>query len=433
MSSEGVEAVMGDGGQAGGLVPKLRFPEFQEAREWQQHQLSEIASQFGGGTPDTNVPEFWDGDILWITPAEMGKTFLPYVSSTRRTITSKALQQSAACTLPSNSIILSTRAPIGLLAINTVPMAFNQGCRGLVPKRENDSYFLYASLARQSVALNDLGSGSTFKELSAAALAKFIVPLPSPDEQQKIADCLSSLDTLIAAEGDRLAALGDHRTGLMQGLFPAPGQTTPRLRFPEFRDAGEWRETTIGEVGSFYYGKSAPKWSLEEDAPTPCVRYGELYTKFGPLITEIFSRTNIAPENLRFSKGGEILVPRVGEKPDDFGRNCSLLTLRGIAIGEMISVFETDQNALFYTFYFRHLHREFAKVVEGQNVKNLYYTELEPLKIYRPSMPEQARIAQCLLSLEQLAEASKIKLADLRRHKSGLMQQLFPSPAEASA
>jgi type I restriction enzyme, S subunit len=204
----------------------------------------------------------------------------------------------------------------------------------------------------------------------------------------------------------------------------------PKLRFREFVSSKAWEETTIGNIGSFYYGKSAPKWSLEKDAPTPCVRYGELYTKFGPIITQTISRTNINPENLKFSKGGEILVPRVGEKPEDFGKCCCYLPLGNIAIGEMISVFETAQHPLFYTYYFRNMYREFAKVVEGQNVKNLYYAELEPLKIHRPSILEQQKIADCLSSLDELIEAEDQKLEALQRHKKGLMQELFPAEGQ---
>ena len=206
--------------------------------------------------------------------------------------------------------------------------------------------------------------------------------------------------------------------------------SVPKLRFCEFLDAGKWEETTIGDIGSFYYGKSAPKWSLEENALTPCVRYGELYTKFGAIISETYSRTNIDPSNLRFSKGGEILVPRVGEKPEDFGKCCSYLPLANIAIGEMISVFETEQNPLFYTHYFRNLYKQFAKVVEGQNVKNLYYAELEPLPIYRPSLPEQKKIADCLTSIADRITAETQKLDTLKAHKKGLMQQLFPTEGE---
>ena len=241
--------------------------------------------------------------------------------------------------------------------------------------------------------------------------------LPSVSEQQKIADCLSSVDALIAAEADKLDALKDHKKGLMQQLFPAPGETTPRLRFPEFQGTEEWEDTTIGNIGSFYYGKSAPKWSLEENAPTNCVRYGELYSKYDVIISETFSKTNIDKGNLRFSKGEEILVPRVGEKPEDFGSCCCYLPLANIAIGEMISVFETAQNPLFYTYYFRRLYKEFARVVEGQNVKNLYYSELEPLAICRPELPEQKKIADCLSSVDALISAQGDKIDALKAHK----------------
>ena len=204
----------------------------------------------------------------------------------------------------------------------------------------------------------------------------------------------------------------------------------PELRFPEFRNEPDWEETTIGKLGSFYYGKSAPKWSLERDAPTPCVRYGELYTKFGCVISETYSRTNIEPNKLRFSKGGEILVPRVGERPEEFGKCCSYLPLANIAIGEMISVFETSENPLFYTYYFRRMYRQFAEVVEGQNVKNLYYTELEPLTIFKPDPEEQQKIADCLRSLDELITVHTQKHQALQSYKKGLLQNLFPSEGE---
>lgn len=204
----------------------------------------------------------------------------------------------------------------------------------------------------------------------------------------------------------------------------------PELRFPDFVNEGEWELTTIGALGNFYYGKSAPKWSLAEDAPTLCVRYGELYSKFDTIISEIKSRTNINPDNLRFSKGGEILIPRVGEVATDFAKNCCYLPFANIAIGEMISVFETNEYPIFYSYYFRTLWKEFAQVVEGQNVKNLYYVNLEPIAISKPSYVEQQKIASCLSSLDELIAAHTDKLQALKDHKKGLMQQLFPAEGE---
>lgn len=204
----------------------------------------------------------------------------------------------------------------------------------------------------------------------------------------------------------------------------------PKLRFPEFSKDGDWQLTSIGQVGKFYYGKSAPKWSLSEDAPTPCVRYGELYTKFDTIIDKVYSRTNIEPSNLKFSKGGEILVPRVGEVPQDFAKNCCYLPFPNIAIGEMISVYETKEHPIFYTHYFRTLYRQFAKVVEGQNVKNLYYINLEPIKIGKPSYTEQKKISDCLSSLDEIIKAEKNRLVILIDYKKGLLQNLLPQAGE---
>ncbi|WP_374614989.1 restriction endonuclease subunit S [Sphingorhabdus sp.] len=445
-----------DGGQT--LVPKARFPEFQDA--WQRLPMNQVY-RFKGNNPfSRDQLNYEQGDLKTIHYGDIHTKFsasfrasnelVPFIN---RGEYHSSLKEENWCSV--GDIVFADASEdmndigkaIEIIDAGDVPLT--AGMHTILARPELHEmavgfgcYVFASRYVRQQIQRE--AQGAKVLGISPTRLGSIKLPIPiDVSEQRRIADCLSSLDDLILAEEERLAALGDYKKGLIQQLFPRPervengekipAETAPRLRFPEFQDAGEWVETTIGEIGSFYYGKSAPKWSLEESAPTPCVRYGELYTKFGPLITETYSRTNIAPENLKFSKGGEILVPRVGEKPDDFGRNCSLLTLSGVAIGEMISVFETNQNALFYTFYFRHIYRQFAKVVEGQNVKNLYYAELEPLKIYRPSLPEQAKIAECLLSFEQLVDASEVKVADLRRHKSGLMQQLFPSPVERGA
>lgn len=169
---------------------------------------------------------------------------------------------------------------------------------------------------------------------------------------------------------------------------------------------------------------------MSDDAPTPCVRYGELYTKFNTIIDKIYSKTNIDPSTLRFSKGGEILVPRVGEVPQDFAKHCCYLPFENIAIGEMISVYETNEYPIFYAHYFRTLWREFAKVVEGQNVKNLYYINLEPIVVGKPSYKEQQKIAACLSSLDEVITAESQKLEVLKDHKKGLLQNLLPQAGE---
>lgn len=139
-----------------------------------------------------------------------------------------------------------------------------------------------------------------------------------------------------------------------------------------------------------------------EDAITPCIRYGELYTKFGTRIDRIFSYTNISTEKLRFSKGTEVLIPRVGEDPMDYN-HCAWLSIPNVAIGEMISVFNTEQNPLFTAIMFNAtLQKEFAIRVEGGSVTNLYFEKLKNIEVSFPKKEEQKKIAGLFENIDNL-------------------------------
>ena len=169
---------------------------------------------------------------------------------------------------------------------------------------------------------------------------------------------------------------------------------------------------------------------MSEDAPTPCVRYGELYTKFDEKIDKIYSHTNILPDQLKFSTGREVLVPRVGEEPLDFA-SCSWLSLPDVAIGEMISVYNTEQNPLFVAFYFNAmLKHEFAEKVEGGNVSNLYYDRLIDIPVKFPSTKEQKLVAWFFDTLNNTITFHKRKLNGLKELKKGYLQQMFPQVGE---
>lgn len=197
----------------------------------------------------------------------------------------------------------------------------------------------------------------------------------------------------------------------------------PELRFSQFDK--EWEKTTIADIGEFYYGRSAPKWSITDDATIPCVRYGELYTKHKGTVKEIYSYTNIERNKLRFSKGGEILIPRVGEDPMDFAK-CSYLPFSGVAIGEMISVYNTDQNPVFITAYFNsQMKYEFAKRVEGASVSNLYYSYLKDINLRIPTIEEQQKIGDFFSELDCQIELEEQKLEKLEEQKKGYMQKIF--------
>lgn len=165
---------------------------------------------------------------------------------------------------------------------------------------------------------------------------------------------------------------------------------------------------------------------MTEDATIPCIRYGELYTKFGAKIDKVYSYTNMPTEKLRFSKGTEVLIPRVGEDPMDYN-HCTWLSLKDVAIGEMISVFNTDQDPLFSaTMFNATLQKEFAIRVEGGSVTNLYFDKLRNIDISYPLLAEQKKIAAFFENLDHLITLHQRKYDKLQIIKKAMLEKMFP-------
>ena len=205
---------------------------------WEIKTLGDVSEIMNGGTPDTTVPKFWDGQNLWITPKDMGKMEGIYVDDTLRKITDDGLKNSSAKILPPNSIILSSRAPIGHLAINTKPISTNQGCKGLVPKKGVDTLYLYYFLSKSVDLLNSLGTGATFKELSGSKLGTVEIPLPPLPEQQRI----------VAILDETFAAIAKAKANAEQNLINANELFECYLQ-GVFENKGEnWEEKTLKEV-----------------------------------------------------------------------------------------------------------------------------------------------------------------------------------------
>lgn len=202
----------------------------------------------------------------------------------------------------------------------------------------------------------------------------------------------------------------------------------PIIRFKGYED--DWEQRKLDDWGTFYYGRSCPKWSVTEDATIPCIRYGELYTKFGAKIDEVYSYTNMKPDNLRFSKGTEVLIPRVGEDPMDYN-HCTWLSIPDVAIGEMISVFNTDNDPLFTaTMFNATLQKEFAMRVEGGSVTNLYYEKLKNIEVMFPKLDEQKKIARYFESLDNLITLHQRKCEQTKILKKYMLQKMFPQNGE---
>ena len=221
---------------------------------WEVCQVRRRFNVVNGGTPKSTEDTFWDGRTVWLTPDDLGQCSGAWISHGRRNITEDGVRNSSALVSPAGSIILSTRAPIGHLAISAVPAATNQGCRTLVPSTEMDSRYAYYSLLASRPVLQSLGKGSTFMELPAEDLSGHIIALPPLTEQRAIAAFLdhktAEIDALIARKRLLIERLAEHRTALVtrtvtRGLPLADARAAGLDPNPPLRDSGvEW----LGEV-----------------------------------------------------------------------------------------------------------------------------------------------------------------------------------------
>jgi len=182
-------------------------------QNWTYKKLGEVGSVIGGSTPKTDVPEFWNGEFAWITPAELDGS--KYVSSTIRTITEKAVSKTNLTLLPVGTVLLSSRAPIGKVCITKIPMYCNQGFKNIVCSDELNNEFLYWWLKGKSDFLNSLGVGATFKEISKRMVEQIVVPVPPLATQSRI---VSELDLLQSLIDKQKAQLKEYDT-LAQSIF----------------------------------------------------------------------------------------------------------------------------------------------------------------------------------------------------------------------
>jgi len=220
---------------------------------WQQVRLDQCTEVISGATPDTSESSYWDGDICWATPKDLSDLDGVYIANTPRKITRRGLESCAATVLPPESVLFSSRAPIGHVAINTVPMATNQGFKSFLPDRKRvHPEFLYYWLRANRRYLESLGNGATFKEVSKAVVSRIEIPLPPVPEQRRIAEILDKADALRAKRRAALAQLDTLTQSIFLDMFGDPATNPkgwPRLTLSKFlEDAevfvdGDWVES----------------------------------------------------------------------------------------------------------------------------------------------------------------------------------------------
>ena len=412
------------------LLPRLRFPEFRDAGEWLGTRLGNIGEVRQGygfpkhlqGKPKGLYPFYKVSDIS--ISIEDGSH---YIDNSANYIDSNELKALRARTIPKGTTIF---AKIGEAirtnrrAITTRESVIDNNTAGIKAiKDKSVDEFLFYLVSR--ISLIDFAGGAV-PSVRKQALEEISTTIPpNIEEQQKIAACLSSLDELIAAQTRKLDALGDYKKGLMQQLFPQEGETVPRLRFPEFRDAGEWDLGMLGHKDISIFVRE--KMSLNELAMETYVSTENLLPDYGG-VTGIFG----LPTSGSFTKYREadILVSNI--RP--YLKKVWVSDRSGGSSNDVVVIRATSK--LMSSFLAFQLKKDdfIAYVMRGAKGVKMPRGDIFLMKEYPLAFPtneEQQKIAACLSSLDELISAQSQRLDALKTHKKGLMQQLFPTADES--
>ena len=218
---------------------------------WQRVRLGDVAEVIGGSTPSRGEPQFWEGNIPWIVPSELTTLTSRYLSASKEFITAEGMKSAGLKLIPTGSVLLTSRATVGVTAINDVPLATNQGFQNLIVKSGADALWLYYCVSRQRAELERRASGSTFLEVSRDSVRSLPILLPPLSEQRAIAAVLDSIDDAIDGAEAVIAATEGLRDALLHDLLTRglPGQHT------EFRDVpglgtipADWDAVRLGDV-----------------------------------------------------------------------------------------------------------------------------------------------------------------------------------------
>lgn len=405
-------------------VPKLRFKEFDG--DWSNKKIGNIASKVGSGsTPRGGAEAYTDHGIIFIRSQNVNNDQL--LLDDVAYIPEETHVKMSGSKVIANDILLNiTGASIGRSCV--VPHDFteaNVNQHVCIIRTPNDDpifvqSFLSSENGQNAIQSKQAGGGREGLNFQAIRSIDFHFP-PSKEEQTKIASFLSAVDEKISQLTEKHALLSQYKQGMMQKLF------SQRLRFKadDGSEFGEWEETVLEKIGAFLKGKGISKADIVEDGFTPCIRYGELYTHYGEVISKVISATNLEIENLILSKANDVLIPASGETQIDIA-TASCVLHDDVALSGDLNIFRTKENGVFLSYLIRsHLKMQIAQLAQGNSVVHLYSSQLKGVRLNLPCLEEQTKIANFLSAIDQKIEVVAQQIEQAKQWKKGLLQQMF--------
>lgn len=386
------------------IVPRLRFHEFRDSGAWEEKMLKSVCKMQAGKFVSASEISEIKNDALF--PCFGGNGLRGHTKSFTH--------------IGRYSLIGRQGALCGNVTLADGKFHATEHAVVATPENGVDRIWLFYMLTHMN--LNQYATGQAQPGLSVDNLEKLQIIISSIEkEQQKIADCLSSLDELITAQNQQLEALKAHKKGLMQQLFPAEGETVPQLRFGEFRDSGEWEEDALGEKSIAFFVNE--KMSLDGLELAYYVSTENLLPNYQG--KSLSSKLPLSGSATRFKRKDILLsnirpyLKKVWLAINDGGASNDVIVIRA----------DSKIDAQFLSFLLKN--DDFINyIMKGAEGVKMPRGDKDLIKLYRVTFPkkeEQQKIASCFSSLDELITAQTEKIAALKLHKKGLMQGLFPA------
>lgn len=354
--------------------------------------MGELAEIVGGGTPSTSVNSYWDGDIDWYAPAEIGEQI--YLESSQRKITEEGLNKSSAKILPIGTVLFTSRAGIGKTAILQKEGCTNQGFQSIVPNKEKlDSYFIFTRSEELKRYGETVGAGSTFVEVSGKQMANMELMMPKTmPEQQQIGEFFTNLDNLITLHQRKCDDTKELKKYMLQKMFPKNGEKFPEIRFKGFTEA--WEQRKFSDVGTVAMCKRIFKDQTSDEGEVPFYKIGTFGGAPDAYITrELFEEYK---KTYQYPSKGDILISASG------------------SIGRTIEYTGEDEyfqdSNIVWLKHGENLDNSFLKVLysivewscEGSTIKRLYNDNFLKTEFMLPKIDEQIKIGKYFRKLDHL-------------------------------
>jgi len=383
---------------------------------WQVRKLGEVAEIVSGSTPKKGNPDYWGGDIVWITPTDVTKLGRKYIFESEEQITEVGLSNSSATLIEPGAVLMTSRATIGEAVINEVPVTTNQGFKTLVPNDEVDPEFLYYYIPSIKEYLNAIGGGSTFSEISKRDVSTIKLPLPPKPEQRRIADILSTVDEQIQRTEEVIEKTEELKRGLMQDIFnlDTTGDSLKSMAYPSL---GEVPKELVGDHVSVISGVHVKSNKVSDDrTKTPYLTGPDDFDQFG------FSVTKFTDDPPKFCEPGDILVTVKGS-----GCGKTTFANESAAISRQLKALRpNDSLDERYLYYSMETKQELLLILaQGTSIPGLSTSDLTTLQIPLPSIETQAQIGDLLSNIDGKIQQESQYKKELQELKRGLMQDLL--------